>query len=54
MPATPNRAVRDYDDRVLVIERTFDAPRALVWKAFTQTKHIAQWMGAARLPVEVP
>ena len=50
MPATPNRAVRDYDDRVLVIERTFDAPRALVWKAFTQTKHIAQWMGPRDYP----
>ncbi|MFL6688581.1 MAG: SRPBCC family protein [Alphaproteobacteria bacterium] len=34
-----------HDDRVLVIEREFDARRALVWKTFTDPKHMVAWMG---------
>jgi uncharacterized protein YndB with AHSA1/START domain len=34
--STPN-------DRELVVTRTFDAPRALVWAAFTDPKHIPHW-----------
>jgi uncharacterized protein YndB with AHSA1/START domain len=33
------------EDRVLVITRTFDAPRALVWRAFSDPVHLAQWWG---------
>lgn len=33
------------EDRVLVITRTFDAPRALVWRAFSDPFHLAQWWG---------
>ena len=29
----------------LVIERTFDAPRALVWKVWTEPEHILRWWG---------
>ncbi len=29
----------------LVITRTFNAPRALVWKAWTEPQHIMQWRG---------
>jgi uncharacterized protein YndB with AHSA1/START domain len=29
----------------LVITRVFDAPRALVFKAWTETRHVAQWWG---------
>ncbi len=29
----------------LVITRTFDAPRALVWKAWTDPAHVMQWWG---------
>jgi uncharacterized protein YndB with AHSA1/START domain len=29
----------------LVITRTFDAPRELVYKAFTDPDHLAQWFG---------
>jgi uncharacterized protein YndB with AHSA1/START domain len=29
----------------LVITRVFDAPRELVFKAWTETKHMAQWWG---------
>src|SRR6266576_3421118 len=29
----------------LVLTRVFDAPRELVFKAWTDTKHMAQWWG---------
>lgn len=32
-------------DAVIVIHRTFDAPRPIVWRAFTDPKHVAQWYG---------
>jgi uncharacterized protein YndB with AHSA1/START domain len=32
-------------DREIVIIRTVNAPRALVWQAWTQPHHIAQWWG---------
>ena len=32
-------------NRELVITRTFDAPRELVWKTWTDPKHVAQWWG---------
>jgi uncharacterized protein YndB with AHSA1/START domain len=32
-------------ERELVITRVFDAPRELVWKAWTDPKHVAQWWG---------
>ncbi len=32
-------------DRVLVIERLFDAPRALVFKVWTDAAHAARWYG---------
>lgn len=33
------------EDRVLVITRSFDAPRALVWRAFADSYHLRQWWG---------
>ncbi len=30
-------------DRELVITRTFDAPRSLVWAVFTDPKHLPHW-----------
>ena len=32
-------------ERVLVIERVFDAPRGLVFKAWTEPRRLAQWWG---------
>lgn len=29
----------------LVITRTFDAPRALVWQAWTDPEHVKRWWG---------
>jgi len=37
-------------DRVLVIERMFDAPRELVWDAFTRSEHLINWMGPKVYP----
>lgn len=33
-------------DRTLSLTRTFDAPRDLVWKAFTDPAHVVKWMFA--------
>lgn len=33
------------EDRLLVITRTFDAPRALVWRAFSDPVHLSRWWG---------
>jgi uncharacterized protein YndB with AHSA1/START domain len=35
-------------DREIRIERVFDAPRDLVWRAFTDPKLIAQWWGRGK------
>lgn len=32
-------------DREIVMTRIFDAPRELVWKAYTDPKHIPHWVG---------
>ncbi len=37
--------MNDLKSRTLTLERTFDAPRPLVWEAWTQPKHIAAWWG---------
>ena len=34
-----------HDPRELVTTRVFDAPRELVWTAWTDPKHLAQWWG---------
>jgi uncharacterized protein YndB with AHSA1/START domain len=40
MDANTDTAMRE-----LTMTRTFDAPRALVFKAWTQPEHLARWMG---------
>ena len=44
MPAK-TKAAEDYSGREFVITREFDAPRELVFKAWTEAKHLAQWWG---------
>jgi uncharacterized protein YndB with AHSA1/START domain len=39
-------------DRVLTITRRFDAPRALVWQAWTDPKHLMSWWGPRNYPAE--
>ena len=33
------------DEQGVVIERVFEAPRELVWRAWTEAEHFAQWYG---------
>lgn len=35
-------------DREIQIDRVFDAPRDLVWRAFTDAKLLPRWMGPAQ------
>jgi len=44
MPSLNNSEV-DTKDRELVITRIFDAPRKLVYKVWTDPKHVSQWWG---------
>jgi uncharacterized protein YndB with AHSA1/START domain len=43
--ATANIAATEPADRVLVVERIFDAPRDLVFKVWTDPKHLVNWFG---------
>jgi uncharacterized protein YndB with AHSA1/START domain len=43
--ATRARTVPDPTERALTIERVFDAPRALVFKLWTDPAHLARWWG---------
>jgi uncharacterized protein YndB with AHSA1/START domain len=42
-PARHQATYTTPSDRELVITRTFDAPRALVWAAFTDPRHLPHW-----------
>ncbi|HYT14944.1 MAG TPA: SRPBCC domain-containing protein, partial [Burkholderiales bacterium] len=44
MVATTSAAVQP-NERTVVITRVFDAPRELVWRAWTDPRHMAQWWG---------
>jgi uncharacterized protein YndB with AHSA1/START domain len=37
--------VQDTSDREIVLSRVFDAPRELVWNAWTDPKQVVQWWG---------
>ena len=41
------------ESRTLTIKRTFDAPVQLVWDAWTQAEHIAQWWGPKGMETRV-
>ncbi len=43
--AARNSAATESDERVLVITRVFDAPRSLVFKAWTEPEHMVKWHG---------
>ena len=40
-----NSVVTEPEERVLMIERVFDAPRALVFKAWTEPERMVRWFG---------
>jgi uncharacterized protein YndB with AHSA1/START domain len=50
---TKNDTLTYVEDLSLVVERTFDAPRELVWEAWTQPEHVALWWGyqGVKLPI---
>jgi uncharacterized protein YndB with AHSA1/START domain len=33
------------DEAIIIMSRTFDAPREVVWTAFTDPRHVAKWYG---------
>jgi uncharacterized protein YndB with AHSA1/START domain len=45
MTAGQNHPTEEPADQALVIERIFDAPRELVWKAWTDPEHFMRWWG---------
>lgn len=45
MDATSNSAAAKTSDSEIMISRIFDAPRALVWQAWTDPEHVKQWWG---------
>jgi len=45
MMAATNRLVTEPADRVLLLKRTFDAPRSVVFKAWTEPGHVMRWWG---------
>lgn len=40
-------------DRTLTLERTFNAPLKLVWEAWSQSEHIANWWGPKGMETKV-
>ena len=48
MAARSDAVVADSPERVLIIERVFDAPRELVFKCWTEPEHLARWIGPAK------
>ena len=43
--AARNSTDFDRDPRMIIATRVFDAPRSLVFEAWTHQKHLAQWWG---------
>jgi uncharacterized protein YndB with AHSA1/START domain len=41
----PNPSAGPLSERELFITRTFNAPRELVWKMFTEPQHMMRWWG---------
>ena len=45
--------VNEIEKRTLTIKRTLNAPRKLVWEAWTQPEHIALWWGPKGMDTKV-
>jgi len=43
----------DLQSRTLTIKRTFDAPVEIVWEAWTQPEHVAEWWAPKGMKVKV-
>jgi uncharacterized protein YndB with AHSA1/START domain len=44
----------DYGEGTVTLTRIYDAPRELVWRAWTDAKHLAQWFGPKGFTSSVP
>lgn len=42
---TPGKPGADANESVFEVVRTFDAPREVVWRAWTEAERLAQWWG---------
>ena len=45
MDASKNKPAITDSDREIIISRIFDAPRELVWEAWTNPEHVLHWWG---------
>jgi uncharacterized protein YndB with AHSA1/START domain len=45
MAATRRDLAEESTERALVISHIFDAPRSLVFKAWTEPNHLVHWLG---------
>ena len=45
MAAEKNKIAEKASDREIVSTRLFDAPREILWRAWTDPKHLAEWWG---------
>jgi uncharacterized protein YndB with AHSA1/START domain len=48
-----NRAMDSTDDVSFTLTRTFDAPRDLVFKVWTDAEHLKQWWGPKGMALEI-
>jgi uncharacterized protein YndB with AHSA1/START domain len=46
-------AENDLAKRTLTLKKKFDAPVELVWEAWTQPEHVAQWWGPKGMAIKV-
>lgn len=52
VPPTPSTLTLPSDTEILLV-RSFDAPRDLVWQAFTDPKLVPKWYGPAASPMTI-
>lgn len=49
----PNLMISRVEGRELTLERTFNAPRELVFRTFTEAEHLKRWWGPTGWPLTV-
>ncbi len=54
MPQPTTAKPETYGEGTVTLTRVFDAPRELVWRAWTDAKHMAQWFGPRGFTSSVP
>jgi uncharacterized protein YndB with AHSA1/START domain len=47
-------ASAQFGERAVTLTRLYDAPRELVWRAWTDPQHLAQWFGPRSFTASVP